>query len=180
MTLPLLLLMIGVPLLVSGFRDLSVREILTGEREDGKDPESVLKRLQALGDVPSSPELSKATGNSIASVTPAGGPTGKGAGLYQLALTAQNQFKLTVREFMPFDKVDPVHVPTSLHYRNKAFDASGTVANMRAFAAYVAQHDPDIDELYWKGPGTVTIKNGKPINPALITGHTDHVHVGKE
>lgn len=62
---------------------------------------------------------------------------GDHAKLLQLARVAQTQFKLTIREFEPYDHVDPVHVPGSLHYSGRAFDASGSPANMMAFARYL-------------------------------------------
>lgn len=55
----------------------------------------------------------------------------------RLAATAHTQFRLTIREFAPYDPVSPVHVSGSYHYQNKAFDASGSAADMRAFATYV-------------------------------------------
>lgn len=44
---------------------------------------------------------------------------------------------LHVSEQPHFDKVDPVHVSGSYHYRNRAIDVSGSPKKMAAFARYV-------------------------------------------
>lgn len=62
------------------------------------------------------------------------GPT---ATLMNLAALAQNTFHLTVRQFPPYGPVTAVHVPGSYHYKHQAFDASGSAANMAAFARYL-------------------------------------------
>lgn len=57
--------------------------------------------------------------------------------LHYLADAGEKQFHLTIREEPHYDPVDPVHVPGSLHYQHKAFDATGSQANMMAFAKFV-------------------------------------------
>lgn len=57
--------------------------------------------------------------------------------LAKLASTGQSRFRLRISEYAPYDRVDPVHVPGSFHYSGKAFDASGSQADMLAFARYV-------------------------------------------
>jgi len=49
------------------------------------------------------------------------------------------QMGLRVGENPAFDKVDPVHVPNSYHYKNQAIDVSGSPEKMMAFAKYVAR-----------------------------------------
>jgi hypothetical protein len=44
---------------------------------------------------------------------------------------------LRVAENPAFDKVDPVHVPNSYHYSNRAIDVSGSPQKMAAFTRYV-------------------------------------------
>lgn len=44
---------------------------------------------------------------------------------------------LRVGENPAFDKVDPVHTPTSWHYKNRAIDVSGSPQKMAAFTRYV-------------------------------------------
>lgn len=44
---------------------------------------------------------------------------------------------LRVAENPAFDKVDPVHTPTSWHYKNRAIDVSGSPQKMAAFTRYV-------------------------------------------
>ena len=57
--------------------------------------------------------------------------------LHSLAELGQNRFNLTIREEPHYDPVDPVHTSGSFHYRHAAFDASGSPADMLAFARYL-------------------------------------------
>lgn len=57
--------------------------------------------------------------------------------LKQLAAIADKQFHLTIREYAPYDPVDPVHTGGSFHYSGRAFDASGSPADMMAFTRYL-------------------------------------------
>jgi hypothetical protein len=169
-TFGLVFLATGVTFVVAGWKDWSVTEILTGKHED-KPAEDRLPGLGgvALSDVAQSTPLEN-------TANPAGGGL-----LTQLAYTAQNQFSLNVREYCPkehcFGVVHRVHVPTSLHYKGRAFDASGSVANMRAFAAYVDDNfGANMTELFWNGPGARNRKNGQREPAGFVSGHTDHVH----
>lgn len=64
------------------------------------------------------------------------------ATLIHLASVAESHFHLRVSEFagpgVParWGPVHHVHVPGSWHYKHEAFDASGTAANMKAYARY--------------------------------------------
>lgn len=82
------------------------------------DPEGGIKNGQEIG----------AIGGHGDHVHVASGPKAT----LKLAKLAQSQ-GLTVREFAPFDKVDPVHVPDSYHYKGEAADISGTPDQMRDF-----------------------------------------------
>lgn len=98
--------------------------------------------------------------------------------LRALAEVARRRFNLTIREFRPYDDVDPVHTSTSWHYRNRAFDAGGSTRDMARFADWVAdQHGGQLKELFWNGPGARNIKNGERVGRWFVGGHTDHVHV---
>lgn len=103
---------------------------------------------------------------------------GKAPNLIELAHQAQ-RFGLHVGENPLFGGVTPgVHVPTSLHYQGRAFDASGSTAQMQAFANFVAQnYGSRMTELFWRGPGWVNIKNGVKQGKDFVDDHTDHVHV---
>jgi hypothetical protein len=104
--------------------------------------------------------------------------TGSAKGkIVELGHIAQTQFGLTVRENPSFGGVTPVHVAGSYHYQGRAIDCSGPVANMTAFAAFVAKNYPHVTELFWRGPGWVNIKNGSRQGYNFVTDHTDHVHV---
>lgn len=62
----------------------------------------------------------------------AAGPTA----VQKWAKIANKQFRLTIRELEPWDPVDPVHTEDSFHYSKRAFDATGSSSDMRAFAEY--------------------------------------------
>ena len=169
-TFGLVFLMTGVAFVIAGWKDYSITEVLTG-KHNPKTPEDRLPTFNgvSLSDVAQSTPLQN-------DVNPAGGNL-----LLQLAYTAQNQFHLNVHEFCPpqhcFGKVHAVHVPGSYHYKQRAFDASGSVANMRAFAAYVDDnYGANMTELFWNGPGARNRKNGQKEPAGFVSGHTDHVH----
>lgn len=100
----------------------------------------------------------------------------------------ETRFHLTVSECdapgapASWGPVHRVHTPTSLHYRHRAFDASGTEANMHDACVWVrTTHGSDLAELI-HNPG-FAIKNGKDVNgpvfyAAVWAGHRGHVHVG--
>lgn len=86
---------------------------------------------------------------------------------------------LTVSEYEPFDKVDPVHTEGSFHYRkrrgrSRAADISGDAKALKEFNRWVARnYGSRVSELF-HDPG-VNIDNGKRTKP--IGGHGKHVHV---
>lgn len=153
------LLVAAVLAVYSGFTGKSISELVTGKTTEEDTSASSAAGTAAAG-----------LGGKLANAT-------RAQVLRALADVAHTQFDLQIREYPPFDPVDPVHVTNSYHYLGEAFDASGTVANMTAFAAYVASAVPDITELFWNGPGAVLLKQGKPLPPGSVAGHTDHVHV---
>lgn len=185
MTFGLVLIMVGIPLMVSGFKNYTVKEILTGEREakpsDAIDTNSLDATVSSVAPTTFTPGAS-----SQLSRLPQG--TSGTALLIQLGKIAENQFHLDVHSSMipgapaswgPVGK----HGPGSLHYVGRAFDASGTEANMQAFDRYVHDHyGPDITELI-HNPGPYNIKNGKDVPGAIFyiavwMEHKNHVHVG--
>lgn len=98
--------------------------------------------------------------------------------LRQLAGIADKRFNLTIREYAPYDPVDPVHTEGSFHYRRRAFDASGSPVDMARFANWaVDRYGKQLTELFWNGPNARNIDNGQPIPRGTVPGHTDHVHV---
>lgn len=56
-----------------------------------------------------------------------------------LAVIARDTFHLRVSEYKPWGTVHLVHAPGSNHYSGQAFDASGAVADMSAYANYVME-----------------------------------------
>lgn len=118
-----------------------------------------------------------------------GAPSGGGRPLLiHCADVATSKFSLNVHEFggapgipAKYGPVHQVHVAGSYHYSGHAFDASGTEANMSAFAAWVrANHRSDTLELI-HNPGTC-IKDGRLVNGASVyaavwAGHRNHVHL---
>ena len=99
-------------------------------------------------------------------------------GLRRLAEIADKRFNLTIREYAPYDPVDRVHTQGSFHYRGRAFDASGSPADMARFANWVAdRYGKQLAELFWNGQNARNIDNGRPIPRGTVSGHIDHVHV---
>lgn len=138
------------------------------------------------------------SGGSIAS--PIGGLPGPGAtgpitipggignqriSLVQLGHIAQNRFHLRVSEHPAFGGVTPgVHARNSWHYKGRAFDASGSIDNMRNFAAFVRAHyGAHVLELIHNSPkGGISMANGKDISSsywgaATWANHRNHVHL---
>ncbi|MGH3915220.1 MAG: hypothetical protein ACRDTC_17710 [Pseudonocardiaceae bacterium] len=98
--------------------------------------------------------------------------------LRRLTAIADKRFNLTIREYAPYDRVDPVHTQGSFHYRGRAFDASGNPADLARFANWAADHyGKKLTELFWNGPHARNIDNGHPIPRGTVPGHTDHVHI---
>lgn len=148
------LLVAALILIVSGYKNVSFADVLKGDLTSG---------ASSFPNLLNSSNQSSNTDDSL---------------LHSLAEAGRTQFGLTIREYAPYDKVDPVHVPGSLHYQGRAFDASGSVANMSAFANWLKDnYGSQLTELFWGGMKPVGIKNGKPINN-IPAGHTNHVHVG--
>lgn len=177
MTVGITLIIVGVLAVASGFMNLSMAELMTGQRNPNrrKDFFGESDGTFGGGDFGPEPGRSSAAGEGL---------------LHQLAILGRDRFDLSVREYAPFDRVDSVHVPGSMHYgENKvpgggddddAFDASGSQANMSAFANYVADNYGDqLDEVIWSGPNPVYISDGKRVAPYAVRSHRDHVHVGK-
>lgn len=110
-------------------------------------------------------------------VGPGSKPQSYGAGnadLRQLAEVAQKRFGLTIREFAPYDKVDPVHTKGSFHYSNRAFDASGPPGKLVAYNKWLAKnYGKKVAEMFYD-PG-INIDKGRPVR--AIGGHPSHVHV---
>lgn len=81
--------------------------------------------------------------------------------------------------------VEHVHAPGSYHYQSfdggktrAGMDISGDPAKMAKYARLVAKrYGSSVAELFWNGPGSVNIKNGKRVGRGFVSGHTDHVHV---
>lgn len=110
---------------------------------------------------------------------PAGGAKGfrgpNKALLLSLVDVAQNTYGLTITA-----TTNGGHVPGSYHYSGRAFDASGSEANMHGFSEYCKGMAGQLKELI-HNPG-YGVKDGRVVNGASVfaavwAGHRDHVHV---
>lgn len=173
--------MTGVTFVVAGWKDWSVTDVLTGKHPDAQ-PMDRLANFHAAQQLGTLTADAGSDSPSPGSVRRLGGDVPTPHLLLQLAYTAQNQFSLHVGEFCPpehcFGTVHHVHAPNSYHYKGRAFDTSGSQANMRAFAAYADDnYGPQLTELFWNGPGARNRKNGAREPAGFVSDHTDHVHV---
>lgn len=106
--------------------------------------------------------------------------------LVSLGLTAEQTYGLRVGECdapgapSRWSPVQDVHSPGSYHYKHRAFDASGSDADMARFTAWLdANHAAEITELIHKFGGS--IKDGVRVDPSFWgdawDAHEDHVHL---
>lgn len=175
MPLALAFLTIGVILAASGLTGKSVADLLAegigdafnpaGGRGGTVDTSTALTDTAAAGDA-----LDDLTVNT------AGDFYGPNAViLNRLKRTAETRFRLDVKTCRSRSRNAAVGgSATSNHLENsqgkcKAFDASGSARDMRAFAMYVNREHPDL-ELFYDPIGKVA--------PGF--DHTDHVHVGSD
>ena len=116
----------------------------------------------------------------------AGGSSPALSTLVELGFVAERDFGLTVGECSApgapgrWGPVNPGHSTASFHFQGRAFDASGPVAAMNAFAAFVDERLSAVAELIHNPNGS--IKDGRRVGPtfwgeATWAAHADHVHV---
>jgi hypothetical protein len=163
MTAGFLFFTFGLALVVSALKDQSVAEIFQGVIGSdkpfgtGKDyPTSSLTGQPIQQDKENDPGL-----------------------LAYLQGVAHDQFGLTITE--PIGQDSGSHVANSLHKSGRAFDASGTAAQMKAYTDWVSKNfGHSLTELIHNPGGS--IKNGKPVPPSfwstLWAKHKNHVHTG--
>lgn len=155
MTLGFALFAFGLALVYSALKDKSVAEVLSG----------------ALGeDVPFG---NQATATELGSPGISGGKniSASPALLAYLQTAAKVMFGLRISE--PIGRDSGGHVADSYHKENRAFDASGTPAQMQRYFNWVKTNfGGSVTELFYDPAGA--IKNGKPIAP--VGDHIDHVH----
>jgi hypothetical protein len=179
-----LMLTLGGVLIFSALTGTSITDVLAGKKASTLDAQG--GSLLTIGAPGAGTDVLGGTdtlgGPAVDAITGAGGSVRtfgfkgpRAALLEQLANAAENQFNLKVTSV-----TSGVHVPGSYHYQGRAFDASGSEANMRAYANYViSAHLSEILELILN-PGQC-VKNGRVVNGSLIyaavwLGHRDHVH----
>jgi hypothetical protein len=179
------LLGLAVLLATSGLKGSTIADVFSGKATDPLDPTGAhftpldLSSLGPLTDVPGGAQLNATAQDS--------GKQGKNpALLVAIGHVAETQFHLHVGECSAqgapksWGPVHPVHVPGSDHYVGRAFDASGTEANMHAFCQWVvANHKGAIKQLI-HNPG-FAIDHGKDVGAgffaAVWLGHRGHVHL---
>lgn len=163
----ILIITIGVTLAYSAFKGIGVTDVLAGALGDTLDPHG-----------PATPDITAPTAVSAPDTTTDPGSSvdtsryhfkGPNASLLaSLATAAVSNFNLTITSTS-----GGTHVPTSYHYKARAFDAAGKPADMAAY--YQWAHDTyghTLAELFYDPKGG--LKNGAEIG--AIGGHSDHVH----
>ena len=166
---------IGGLLLYSAFKGIPITDVLAGKTGEPFRPNIVGSNAGASGAADLPGDLSQ---GGKWKPPPGGAGSFKGpnsAILDDLAGVAQNQFHLTITA-----TTNGTHVFDSWHYAGRAFDASGTETNMRAFASYVQAHyQGSLLELI-HNPG-FAVKNGLTVSPLVFSAvwleHKNHVHV---
>lgn len=118
---------------------------------------------------------------------PQKGVNGNKTLLVQLGHYAEQAYGLHASEQSSFGGVHPVHVANSLHYKDRAIDASAnpvnsaTLGHAAAFAHYlVANYLNVMTEVIWNGPSPIFVKNGQIVPAstyaAVLATHKTHVH----
>lgn len=160
MPIAILIIVAGVVLSYSAFKGIGVTDLLAGSAGDPLDPSGPGTDPLPDGTAPAASATSGAT--------PLPGAKNSNA-LQELKDAATNTFHLTITS-----TTGGTHVPTSWHYKGRAFDAAGKASDMAAFWEYArTTYGSELLELFYDPKGA--IKNGAKI--AAIGGHSDHVHV---
>ena len=168
----------GAVLLYSAWKDQNVLDTLLGR--GGKIEGGSVADLPPLqhGD-PGTPSLSDTP-------IPTLGSTGRASTLISLGRIAESH-GLTVHECdapgapKSWGPVHSGHAPASLHFRHRAFDASGSEAQMHSYCVFVHAHYKSAITQGIHNPG-LAIYHGKDVGPAVYAAvweqHRNHVHIG--
>lgn len=182
--MPLAFALLGVAVLIvtSGLKGGTVADAFAGRLNSPLDPSGpqLPTPEQQLG----VGSLTDVPGSNIGGLVQKQGKNP--ALLVSIGHTAEQQFHLRVSECCApgapssWGPVHPVHVPGSDHYVCRAFDCSGSEANMRAFCTWlVSTHKGSIKQLI-HNPG-FAVDHGKDVGAeffaAVWAGHRTHVHV---
>lgn len=172
---------LAVLLVTSGLKGGTVADAFAGRLSNPLDPSAGLPSPEQL--------LGVDTANltDVPGALP-GGLVAKGGAalLVEIGKIAESQFHLRVSECCAagapksWGPVHPVHVPGSDHYACRAWDASGSEANMHAFCVWlVSTHKASIKQLI-HNPG-FAIDHGRDVGAAFYAavwaGHRGHVHL---
>lgn len=180
MTGSLALLTTAVVLIASGLKGVTIPELLSGKGS------KLGPKGPSLNEIPFDIGGNVATEGPLGITSPLGSmvPNTAGKGRWKasdfkgpnpqllafLANAAETQYHLTITSTHTGN-----HVGGSFHYLWRALDASGSAANMLAFAKYVTGFAPTVNEMFHTPLG-YSIDNGKRTT-YLQPGHDDHVHV---
>lgn len=163
MALAIVVIAVGGLMVFSSLKGISISDAFGGVVGDSIDPSGGLTGSSSSGDTSGSSDVTGTSGN----VGSFKGPNA--AKLKALADVAVNRFDLKIGNVCRSAAENSAAggSPTSKHLACRAFDTSGSAANMLAFARYV--HDNgNVEEVFYDPAGYV----------APGYDHSDHVHVG--
>lgn len=162
------LLVLGLTLVYSAVKGLSITEVFKGETGNPLNPKGGTIAALTAGGSPPTPDIAAVAG-APTSLTPASG-AGQFKGpnatkLEALRVVAVSKFHLTITQICRPQNAN-YGAPNSLHKQCRAFDSSGSVANKIAFARYAKA----------QGAAEVFCDQAGMVAPGY--DHSDHVHVG--
>lgn len=176
---------LAVLLVTSGLKGGTIADAFAGRLTDPLSPSAGLPSPeQLLGvDTTSLSDVPGAIGGGLVKGNKQGPNP---ALLVSIGRVAEQQFHLRVSECCAkgapasWGPVHPVHVPGSDHYVCRAFDCSGTEANMHAFCVWVVQNHKGAIKQLIHNPG-FAIDHGNDVGAAFFAavwpGHRGHVHL---
>jgi len=146
------------------------RDYLSGKPSFGKQ----LAYVQA---VTAKPAENASTGSKKSALRGEKG-LGSNQDLLDKAARIAQKYGLKVGEHSKYGGVAPVHTKGSYHYKDQAFDASGSPEAMAKAAAEIDRLiGGRIKELFYNGgKGNINRDNGKRVPKGFVPGHTDHLH----
>jgi hypothetical protein len=185
--MPLAFAFLGVAALfvISGLKGGTIADAFAGRLSDPLNPKGGLPTPEQILGVDTA-NLTDIPGANIGGLVGGNKQGANPALLIACGKVAESQFHLRVSECKApgapasWGPVHPVHVPGSDHYVGRAFDCSGTEANMHAFCVWLVQNHKGAIKQLIHNPG-FAIDHGHDVGAAFFAavwaGHAGHVHL---